>query len=47
LDALLNFARVNSTMRNVYLSKNNINCLKGNSRTKIALLRQQGLNLYI
>ena len=39
LDALLNFNKINQTLRNIYLSKNNINYLKGHTRTKIQNLR--------
>lgn len=47
LDALLNFTRLNSTLKNVYLSKNQINPLKGKARQKVLLLKEQGINLYI
>jgi hypothetical protein len=39
LDALLNFININKTLRNIYLSKNNINYLKGQTRNKIHHLR--------
>lgn len=39
LDALLNFTKVGGSLRNVYLSKNQINPLRGYARQKISLLR--------
>jgi hypothetical protein len=39
LDALLNFVEANDTLKNIYLPKNNISLLKGNTRTKINLLK--------
>ena len=47
LDALLNYLRVDDGLKNVYLSKNNINTLRGHTREKINLLRSKGVNLYI
>lgn len=47
LDALLHFVSLNSTLKNIYLPKNNISLLKGNARPKIHLLKQKGINLYI
>lgn len=47
LDALLNYTKMDSTLKNVYLSKNQINTLRGRTRHKITLLREQGINLYI
>ena len=47
LDAFLNYLRVDNGLKNVYLSKNNINTLRGNTREKINLLRSKGINLYI
>ena len=47
LDALLNYTRMTTTLKNVYVSKNSINTLKGHTREKISLLRQNGINLYI
>lgn len=47
LDALLHFVSINSTLKSIYLPKNNISLLKGNARTKINLLKQKGINLYI
>lgn len=47
LDALLNYTKMDSTLKNVYLSKNQINTLRGRIRHKITLLREQGINLYI
>ena len=39
LDALLNFVKMNEFLHNVYISKNNINLLRGRSREKVSLLR--------
>ena len=47
LDALLNFTHVNTTLRNVYFSKNNMNCLKGQTRSKIHFLKEAGLIIYV
>ena len=37
---------MNRFLRNVYISKNNINLLRGRSREKVGLLREKGINLY-
>ena len=47
LDAFLNYTKREQKLKNIYISKNNINTIKGNSRQKINLLRQKGINLYI
>jgi hypothetical protein len=39
LDALLNFVKMNKYLQNVYISKNNMNLLRGRSREKVSLLR--------
>lgn len=47
LDALCNYMQIGPSLRNVYISRNCINCLRGQTRAKIVQLRQCGLNLYI
>lgn len=39
LDALLNYKKMSGGLRNVYLSKNCINLLRGRTRAKISLLK--------
>ena len=47
IDALLHFFEVNSCLKKVYLSTNNISTLKANTKAKINMLREKGINIYI
>lgn len=47
LDALLHFVCENGFLKKVYISKNNINILKGKAKAKIVLLKEKGLTMYV